>query len=233
MTTGDPLGQEKPAEAGAAPAVDKAAVQDNQMSDRFFLIAAKEFSSGKSKEQVVKKLTDLGVTPFDASTFADKVKAEVDKIKENEKPAMTAYIPAVLGALAAAVIGGLIWGLIAVATNTEIGYIALGIGFICAYGAILLSGNKRGLPLQIIASVMSVFGILIGKYYYYIDAVKKYAVQQFGPGSGEKINAFMPSLVSAFFQDMKPGFYDLLWVVLALSIAWTMPQSSLKQIKVK
>ena len=79
-------------------------------------------------------------------------------------PAPQGRIPlAIVGGLIAAVIGALIWGGIAYATKHEIGYIAVGIGFICGWGVRLL-GKGHGFAFQGIGAATALFGVLLGKY---------------------------------------------------------------------
>jgi hypothetical protein len=234
MTSGDPLKTNQPATAGA-PVQDQSAAQEKAAADRLFLIVAKDLGGGKSKESIITKLTGMGITPLDAATFTDKVKTEVDRIRENEKVTATAYMPAVFGALAAAVIGGIVWGWIAVSTNHEYGYVALGIGFVCGYGAVLLSGKKKGTALQVIACLMSLLGIVVGKYYFFVSEYIKALSEKFGPEAVKGMGAFTPSVAVDFITNIRYSFggYDILWIILAISVAWSIPQSSLKQIKVK
>ncbi len=234
MSTGDPLNQNNAQQAGT-PAPSNQAAEEQAALDRLFLIVAKDIADGKAKDFTVKKLTDMGMPPLEASTYYDNAKVEVDKIKDQEKMASSAIIPALIGSLVAAIIGGLVWGWLAVATNKVYGIVALGIGFICAYGAVLLSGNKKGLPLQIIACVTSVIGIVIGKYYIFTNEYIKLLAQKFGPEYTAGMNWFSGTVATGFFTTIQYSFegYDILWLILALSMAWSIPQSSLKQIKVK
>ncbi|MBC7645006.1 MAG: hypothetical protein H7123_07755 [Thermoleophilia bacterium] len=68
------------------------------------------------------------------------------------------------GAVVAAVVAGVAWGAIVWQTNYEIGFAAIGVGFLVGKAMAIVTGNKRGRQLQVIAVLASVLGILVGKY---------------------------------------------------------------------
>ena len=76
-----------------------------------------------------------------------------DVIRQDEGSAAASLIPAIIGGLIGALIGGGIWAAIALITDYEVGYVAIGIGFLAGGGVVLL-GKRRGPPYQLIAVVM-------------------------------------------------------------------------------
>ena len=70
-----------------------------------------------------------------------------------------------VGGFLGALVGGFVWGQIVKITDTEIGFVALGIGLLCGWAVGFFSQNGRGVPFQFIAAVSSLLGIFFGKYY--------------------------------------------------------------------
>ena len=79
-----------------------------------------------------------------------------------DRSAASVYVPAILAGLAAAIAGGVVWGLIVKSTDYEVGFVAWGIGFIVAMAILLATRGRRGLPLQVIAIACALLGIAIG-----------------------------------------------------------------------
>lgn len=121
-----------------------------------------------------------------------------------------------LGAAAGAIIAGGLWGLMVIFTNYEIGFAAIGVGILAGYGALLGAAKKRGLELQIIASIASITGIAIGKYISFYH----YVTKEF-----EGVSFFSSDTISVFFSTTSEWFsgYDILWVILAVGAAYKIP----------
>lgn len=70
-------------------------------------------------------------------------------------------VPALMGAIAAAAGGALVWGLLSWLTNYEIGYVAVGIGF--AIGGAASKLGSRGTVAGILCAVLALAAIFCGK----------------------------------------------------------------------
>lgn len=70
-----------------------------------------------------------------------------------------------LGGLAGGLLGGLGWYLFVVLTKFELGYIAIGVGYLVAHGVYLGSGKKRGISLQFIALGETFLALLASNYF--------------------------------------------------------------------
>jgi hypothetical protein len=120
----------------------------------------------------------------------------------------------IIGALLAAVVGGIVWAVIAVVTDYEIGIVAWAIGgaagFLVSFFA---KGNVTSVH-QIIAVIGSLIGIILGKYFilgYYYD----YSIS--GIFNSETFSLFFSNF-SVLFSGM-----DLVFVLLAVATAWQLP----------
>ena len=188
----------------------------------------KQFESGKSQGAVVRGLVLSGMTESEANQAVERVSSQMKQTVGEEEFSSGALVPAILGGLLAALIGGAIWGGIAIWTGSEIGYVALGVGFLCGTGVVLITGGKKGAPLQAIAVVASLLGIAIGKYVNFFSVVKEITAEERGAEAAATMSLFSVEMVQ-FFGDSIPAMasgYDALWVVLAVYMAWSIPKAS-------
>ncbi len=130
-------------------------------------------------------------------------------------------LTAVGAGLAAAVAGGVVWGLIGRWSNYEVGVAAWGIGFIVGTAVVFGSRGRRGLPLQLLAVVLALAGILIGKYLSFVWV---------NQSDLEKLGISLPVFSRStwdLFMDAKSDVWsgwDLLWIGLAVVTAFRIPQ---------
>ncbi|MEK6275976.1 MAG: hypothetical protein AABM30_11665 [Actinomycetota bacterium] len=124
-------------------------------------------------------------------------------------------MPAILAGLAAAIAGGIAWGLIVKSTDYEIGFAAWGLGFLTGAAVLTATRGARGLPLQAIAIVCALLGILLGKYLAFVwvlqDSAEDLNVSVF---SSKTFDLFRDNL------DIVFDWIDLLWVGFAVYTAW-------------
>lgn len=150
----------------------------------------------------------------------------------SQQPAGSDFLTGFFGACAAAIVAGIIWGLIVIATNYEIGYLAIGVGIVAGYGVYFASGKKGGAILQILASVSSIVGILIGKYvtfYHFFRQGATEAAKEQGVDPTELLNQFTlfsGNMISSFIKNIGSmlGGFDILWVILAVGAAYKIPK---------
>ena len=133
----------------------------------------------------------------------------------------SSLLPAIAAGLVAALVGGIIWGLIVKISDYEVGFVAWGIGFIAGTAVVLATRGAKGPRLQVIAVVSALLGILLGKYLSYAFVVQE-EVESFG----ESIGLLSGDMFSFFREDLDAVFslFDLLWVGLAVFTAWRIPQ---------
>jgi hypothetical protein len=66
-----------------------------------------------------------------------------------------------LGALAGAVLGAIAWGAITAATHFQIGYMAIGVGFLAGYGMRTLGGGRDRAD-GVVAGIVAFLGCVLG-----------------------------------------------------------------------
>ncbi len=131
------------------------------------------------------------------------------------------FLTATLAGLVAAIVGGVVWGLIVRWTDYEIGFAAWGIGFIVGTAVVLGAQHTRGLALQVIAVVLALFGIVLGKYLAFV-----WIGQDELGDAGFELPVFSRDTFDLFWdlkRDIWSG-WDLLWAGLAVVTAFRIPQ---------
>ncbi|MBN2191995.1 MAG: hypothetical protein JW751_04205 [Polyangiaceae bacterium] len=136
-------------------------------------------------------------------------------------PTTAELLRAALGGLVGACLGAGIWAAIAVAMDSEIGYVAVLVGFLAGMGVKLAARDKRGGALPHLAVAMAVFGLVLAKYlifaHYLALAVREETGVEIGYLSRASVDLF-PSMIAKMLSA-----FDLLWVFLAVSAAWRVP----------
>jgi signal peptidase I len=120
---------------------------------------------------------------------------------------------ALLAGLAAAIAGGIAWGLIAKWTDYEVGIVAWGIGFVTGWAIERTAGGRRSAELQVFAIAAALLGILLGKYLAFAF-VQQESGLPYGVLSQDMLTLFRENLSAVF------GLYDALWIGLAVVSAW-------------
>ena len=145
---------------------------------------------------------------------------EADRPSPVTEPS-SSLLPAIAAGLVAALVGGIVWGLIVKISDYEVGIAAWGIGFIAGTAVVFATRGAKGQRLQVIAVVSALLGILLGKYLSYA-----FIVQEEAESFGESIGLVSGDMFSFFREDLDSVFslFDLLWVGLAVFTAWRIPQ---------
>ncbi|MDX1599907.1 MAG: hypothetical protein R3191_00175 [Anaerolineales bacterium] len=184
-----------------------------------------EMRRGSSDDEVTDQLTEMGVDRAQARTIVHEVRKRVQEAAEQEVLTPGSVAKAFIGAGIAVIVGGVVWGLIVLATGYEIGFMAVGIGILAGLSVNLISG-KRGRPLQVIAVLAAVGGIVIGKYFTFFSILKDVLGQEVGLEAAASVSMFSPSVIATFFSSLPSvaSPYDILWVVLAVLAAWRLPK---------
>lgn len=127
----------------------------------------------------------------------------------------------IVGGIIAAIVTGIVWALIVVVTDYELGFAAWGVGLVCGFATILF-GRGSGVQFQVIAVVTSIVGILIGKYGIYYYYLKQYLIGEYGEEALVGFSLFSSDVAIDFASAISSmvGGYDILWVILAVATAW-------------
>ena len=130
-------------------------------------------------------------------------------------------LPAIAAGLVAAIVGGIVWGLIVKISDYEVGFVAWGIGFLAGTAVVFATRGAKGPPLQVIAVVSALLGILLGKYLSFA-----FGVQEDADAAGVSIGLLSGDMFTLFRENLDIVFslFDLLWVGFAVFSAWRIPK---------
>jgi hypothetical protein len=180
--------------------------------------------AGTDQETIAAMLEDRGLDRVRARGLVDTLYPQLARVAEEERYTGSALGPGIAGGLVAAVFGGFLWGLIVILSEYEIGIAAWGIGFLAGFAVVRFAGGAKGTPLQVVAVVSSLLGIVIGKYISYAYFFKQAVSDRFDVDisylDSEIFRAFRENLSDVF------GGFDLLWAALAVMTAWRLTRPS-------
>jgi hypothetical protein len=181
-------------------------------------LIAEQIRAGTDQETIAAMLEDRGLDRVQGRSLLDTVYPRLARVAEEERYTGSALGPGIAGGLIAAVVGGFLWGLIVILSEYEIGIAAWGIGFIVGFGVVRFAGGAKGTPLQVVAVVSSVLGIVIGKYISYAYFFKQAVSDRFDVD----ISYFDSEIFRAFRENLGDVFggFDLIWVGFAVITAW-------------
>jgi hypothetical protein len=185
---------------------------------------AEQMKVGTDQETIASMLEDRGLDRTQARGLVDTVYPQLARVAEGERFTGSALGPAIAGGLIAAIAGAILWSLIAIVTDYEIGIAAWGIGFLVGYTVVRFAGGSKGTPIQVVAVAFSLLGIVLGKYITYAYFFKQAVSDRFKV----EISYFDPEIFRAFRENLADVFggFDLLWAALAAWTAWRLTRPS-------
>jgi hypothetical protein len=182
------------------------------------------FESRSRKKDVLQPMMAMGTGVSSARRMAPPTSAYIPNAPESGQ---LSILPALLGGGLAAIVGGSIWGFIVILTGYVIGYMAWGIGLLSGYAVVFFSRGGKGIPLQVIAVLSGILGIVIGKYATFFHFAKKAVAKQHGEAVAANVSFLSEKVLHLFLRNigsMVSGF-DILWVFLAVITAWRVPKA--------
>lgn len=185
---------------------------------------AEQMQAGRDQETIAGMLQKRGVERMQARNLVETVYPQLARVAEAERYSSEALAPAILGGVLAALAGGFVWGLIVILTDYEVGFVAWGVGFLAGLAVVRFAGGRKGAPLQAVAVVSSVLGIVLGKYISFAYFFKTAVEERFGVD----ISYFDSVIFTAFRENLGDVFggFDLLWAGLAVVTAWRLTRPS-------
>ena len=146
---------------------------------------------------------------------------EIREAVANQQMDSSKIPTAIMGGVAGAILAGLAWAAIGIATNMEIGYVAVAIGWLAGQGVVFGAGGAKGPLLQKIAVATSVLGLFLGRYFSFAWSFVEHWTAQ----GAEGLSYFDPEILSIMMSNITEffGMWDVLWLGIALSVAWGVP----------
>jgi hypothetical protein len=184
-----------------------------------------ELKKGVPKQAIIDTFVQGGVDRAVANNLVESIHGQMLKEREKERFSCGSILIAFAAGIVASIVGGVIWGLIVLVTDYEIGFMATGIGLLSGY-AVLFFTEKKGLPLQVIAVISSLAGILVGKYFTFYSIVKDLLIDEFGIAA-QGLSILSGEMIRLFFLSIGEiaSPYDILWILLAIVAAWRIPRA--------
>jgi hypothetical protein len=190
---------------------------------RAFIVGRLRGSTPKSI--VVSELIGRGLERKWAEEIVDQFEADAAELDAQEKMTAPALLLAGIAALLVAVIAGFLWGLVAAKLDRQLSALACGVGVLCGGAVVFASGRRKGIPLQVIAAVATVLGILIAKYcavYYVVTAM---IAEEVGVDVAAVVPLFSGVMVRIFLDNILAvmSIFDSLYIPGAIVLALAIP----------
>lgn len=204
-----------------------------EIMQKLYAFVASEMKAGADKPIIIEKMAEMGIDRNEAIDIVETIYPQIASVIEEEQVTASSIVPALIGGGAAAIVGGGIWGAIVIATGYVIGFTAWGIGLLCGFAVVLFSKGRKGVPLQVIAVLSSILGIVIGKYVYFFHALRKMVAKSYGTEIAANISILSGRTIEFFIDSIGSmvGGFDIIWVLLAIVTAWRIPKGIGIQLK--
>lgn len=209
-------------------AEEKDIIQQVETEENLQAFIFSQMKEGASKSTIIKNLIKMGIDENKAPTLCERIHGQIMETVKKEQFTSTNLVTAAVGGVLAAAVCGVLWGLIVITTEYEIGYMAWAVGFAAGFAVLLFSGGKRGIPLQVIAVASSVLGIIIGKYLTFFYYLREMIEQEHGQEAASNLSVLSTDVMQFFFANIISMSHpmDLLWIIFAVATAWRIPKGS-------
>lgn len=87
---------------------------------------------------------------------------------------------ALLGGVLGGILGGFIWYIFVVTTQREIGYLAIGVGYLIGFATFFGAGKKKGKSIQNISALITLMTIFISEYFIFMHFFKEELIKEVG-----------------------------------------------------
>lgn len=178
----------------------------------------KEEHTCRQCEQLLEPGADMEVTAegaFCRDCF-NQLAAEVEFLVRQQGQGIN-FTLAVIGGLAGAAVGALVWWGFTVFTKIQFGLVAIVIGITVAKGMLMATGGRRSRELQVLSA-----GIAAGTYFYADYLVKRTFILQQSPEYARTLTVFPDPAV--FFNVARVTFdmFTLIFLAITVYQAWTL-----------
>jgi hypothetical protein len=135
---------------------------------------ARPDSNEPSTEMQAESNDTASASPAEKPPELDQMKLQMmlQQIRDNQNMPM-----AILGGAVAAVVGAAVWAAVTVATGWQIGFMAIGVGFLVGW-TVRKMGQGIDQSFGIVGAVMSLFGCVLGNYL----SICGFIAQEYGVG---------------------------------------------------
>lgn len=156
-------------------------------------------------------MSQYSISPEDETPATEIDPTKLEQLMNDVKSKQNLTM-AVLGGLIASIVSAIIWSIVTYATGYQIGFMAIGVGFLVGY-AVNFFGKGITIPFGVVGASFSLFGCLLGNIFTTIIAA---ALQEKLPVSA--ILTVLVTTPSVIIEIMKDTFspMDLLFYGIAV-----------------
>jgi len=131
------------------------------------------------------------------------------------------------GALIAAFVAAILWGQVALWVDSQLAWLAIGVGVITGLAARFLASSQQSLSVQMIVASAAFIGVVVGKYYIFALLLKAAITDAFGAQAASAFTLFSSATYDFLKEDTGAvvGALNAVWLGVAMFIAWCIPQS--------
>lgn len=204
------------AKAGAQPDPVQQAIQ----------FVVQQLKAGQDKMAIASKLQSMGLDVIESRKLVDTIHTEMMQMAQAQQMTSGSLVSGAVGGVLAAIVSGAVWALIVRLTKYEIGFMAWGLGVVVGAAVVMFARGRRGVGLQIVAVLASMFGIIVGKYMILVYLLHQMTLKEHGAQAAAAITYWSPKVMQ-FVISRLAAFaspYDALWIILAVVTAWKIPQ---------
>jgi hypothetical protein len=128
---------------------------------------------------------------------------------------------ALLGGLGAAVLSSLIWYVVVIVTNYQLGIVAIAVGWLVAQGVMVGSGRKRGPQLQALSVAITLVAMLASEYF----VLRHFIVEDLSAQGYTDFKLLLPlgDMIELVIEGIKAEPITLLFWGIALWQAFVIP----------
>jgi hypothetical protein len=124
-----------------------------------------------------------------------------------QPPARSNLGLAIIAGIAAAVVAAIIWAVVTVETEFQIGYMAIGVGFLVGFAVRL--GNGTGPVFGLTGAILALLGCLLGNFFSMIGFVAKGQHMNILSALSAIDLSRVPEIMAATFNPMDLVFYGI------------------------
>ena len=167
-------------------------------------------------EQIFEPGTDMEVTAQGAfcRPCFNELAVEVEMLVRQQSQGIS-FSAAVIGGLAGAAAGALVWWGFTVVTKIQFGLVAIVIGITVAKGMLMATGGRRSRELQALSA-----GIAAGAYFYADYLVKRTFILQQSPEYARTLTLFPDPAVFLNVARVTFDMFTLIFLAITVYQAW-------------
>ena len=202
--------------------------ETTQLPDSFAYVI-EQIQNGQDDMAIELRLAaNTGMSRSDAFEVVKEVHAYLAAVTAAGRLTFVSLFLALAGGAAAAILGSVFWWQVSEDSDDiwDIAFLSLFLGGVTGFTVSWMSQRKTAVVYRGIAPLSTVFGIVIGKYWVYVQFLKEAIREQSGEAATSTVSWFSQDIIDSFVSDFTIIFsgFDILWVALAVYTAWRIPK---------